>query len=312
MCTLVSVLIPAFNAEKTIAQTLDSVFNQTYKPIEIIVINDGSTDHTLNTLKNYQDRVHIISTENRGVSYARNLAFLKSTGDYIQYLDADDLLTPEKIQLQVAALQINDADVAYGDWQRFVWTEDNIQIKSTVQRRIKENIEVELFTDFWCPPAALLYSRRIADELKWNEKLPVIQDARYLLDAAICRGKFIYTPGVMALYREGQQGSLSQRSEATFVADCFTNCKEIYQIWKPELAADLKKSDAIINVLRYCINRLSVLNPALSTKAIDLLLEVAPNYIPKEPGLLRFLSIIFGYRNAEAIARIKRKTIERL
>ncbi|MCY1521615.1 poly-beta-1,6 N-acetyl-D-glucosamine synthase [compost metagenome] len=308
---LVSVIIPAYNAEKTIKETLDSVFRQTYQPIEIIVVNDGSTDHTLEILKTYQDKIHLISTENRGVSHSRNLGFSKATGYYIQYLDADDLLKPEKLLAQVCAMQLNDADVGYGDWQRFTLSNGEIRIEDTIQRTIKYDIEIELFTDFWCPPAALLYSRRIAEKLKWNEHLPVIQDARYLLDAAILKGKFIYIPEIMAMYRQGQHDSLSQRNETAFVTDCFHNCKEVYHIWKPDLVNEPEKKDAIIKVLRYCINRLSVLSPPLSKEVISFLLEIIPNYIPKENGFLRFLSLIFGYKKAETIAGIKRRLSEK-
>ncbi|MES2417963.1 MAG: glycosyltransferase [Bacteroidota bacterium] len=304
---MVSVVIPAYNAEKTIAQTLTSVFEQTYSPIEIIVVNDGSTDNTAAVLASYGDKIKLITIENNGVSYARNLGYSHANGKYIQFLDSDDLLAPDKLDLQVKALEENNADVAYGNWQRFVQKGEEITIKETVKKQIAGDIEIALFTDFWCPPAVLLYSKRITEQLTWNEKLPVIQDARYLLDAGIAKAKFVYIPELMALYRDGQQQSLSQRNETAFVSDCYTNCKEVYQIWKPDLIKEPNKQQALVEVLRYCINRLSVLRPVLFKEAVDFLLQIEPQYIPKEKGFLRFLSRFAGYKNAEKIAAIKRK-----
>lgn len=307
---MVSVIIPAYNAKNTIVQTLDSVFSQTYSPIEVIVINDGSIDATASIVSNYKEEVKLITTVNKGVSHARNLGLSHANGKYIQFLDSDDLLMPEKISLQVKVLEENNADVAYGNWQRFEQHNEETIIKETIKKQIIGNIEVALFTDFWCPPAVLLYSKKITAQLEWNEKLPVIQDARYLLDAALAKGKFVYIDSLMALYRDGQQHSLSKRNETAFVKDCFLNCKSIYQIWKADLLLEPLKKQAIVDVLRHCINRLSVLDKKAAEEAIHFLLEIEPNYVPKEKGLLRSLSKLAGYKNAERVAALKRRIIK--
>ncbi|RZL45377.1 MAG: glycosyltransferase family 2 protein, partial [Pedobacter sp.] len=284
--------------------TLDSVFTQTYKNLEVIVVNDGSTDDTLAVLKDYPKLIDVVSTENKGVSYARSLGFKHAKGDYIQYLDADDLLMPEKIEMQLQTLKAENADVAYGDWQKFKIENNQIKISETVEREIQGDLEVALFTYFWCPPAAILYSRRICDILKWNEHLPIIQDARYFLDAAIAKGKFIYTNGIMAKYRIAQPNSLSQESDLNFVKDLYENTKGIYTAWKTDLNPN--KKTAIIHSLRHCINRLSVLEKSLMKEAIEFLLQIEPHYLPPEKGLLRAMSKIIGYKSAEKLAGIKR------
>lgn len=99
---LVSILIPCYNAEKWLAETLESALAQTWDNIEIIVVDDGSTDKSLAVAKQFEpDGVKVISQANKGASAARNRAFQESQGDFIQYLDADDLLVPDKIELQV-------------------------------------------------------------------------------------------------------------------------------------------------------------------------------------------------------------------
>ena len=91
MKPLVSILITAYNAEETIAYTLESAVAQTWQRKEIIVVDDGSTDRTAEVVRQFKD-VKLVSTENHGLSGAQNNAFPLSQGDYIQYLDADDLL----------------------------------------------------------------------------------------------------------------------------------------------------------------------------------------------------------------------------
>jgi glycosyltransferase involved in cell wall biosynthesis len=106
MKPLVSILIPAFNAQDWIAETLESAIAQTWSEKEIIVVNDGSTDQTSAIAERFEPAgVRIVTQKNQGAAAARNTAFSLSHGDYIQWLDADDLLSPDKIARQVTVLQ---------------------------------------------------------------------------------------------------------------------------------------------------------------------------------------------------------------
>src|SRR5215813_13975286 len=104
MRPLVSVLIPAYNAASSVAATLESAIGQTWPRKEIIVIDDGSTDRTLDILQRFESKdVRIITQDNQGAAATRNRLFSLSQGDYIQWLDADDLLAPHKISSQLDA-----------------------------------------------------------------------------------------------------------------------------------------------------------------------------------------------------------------
>lgn len=111
----ISVVIPVYNGEKTIRETIESVLNQTFTDFELIVINDGSTDSTLDILHSIQDpRLKVFSYPNAGSNPSRNRGFNKSCGDYISFIDADDLWTADKLEEQYKALQENPhAAVAY-------------------------------------------------------------------------------------------------------------------------------------------------------------------------------------------------------
>ncbi len=108
MKPLVSILIPAYNAEETIAQTIQSAIGQTWERKEIIVINDGSTDRTLEIAERFVPAVRVVSTQNQGQSAAINHGLGLAVGDYIQELDSDDLLVPDKIERQFSALRPGD------------------------------------------------------------------------------------------------------------------------------------------------------------------------------------------------------------
>lgn len=116
-----SIIIPAFNSEKTIRETIDSVLNQSFDDFEIIVINDGSQDATLEVTASIVDsRLKIFSYSNAGVSASRNRGLSHACGDYIAFLDADDLWTPNKLECQLNALQEHpEAAVAYS-WTNWI------------------------------------------------------------------------------------------------------------------------------------------------------------------------------------------------
>ncbi len=122
---MISVIIPAHNAQVTIAKTIESVRQQTYSNLEIIVINDGSSDRTLEVVNNIPDpRIKLFNYPNSGVATARNRGIAKAKGEYIAFLDADDFWTEDKLELQLQALTTNlAAGVAYS-WTYFLYPED--------------------------------------------------------------------------------------------------------------------------------------------------------------------------------------------
>ncbi len=121
----ISVVIPAYNAEYTILETIQSVQQQTFSDFEIIVINDGSTDKTLELLENIKDeRLKVFSYDNGGLATARNRGIKNANGEFIAFLDADDMWTPDKLELQLAALKKHpEAGVAYS-WTYFKYEKE--------------------------------------------------------------------------------------------------------------------------------------------------------------------------------------------
>src|SRR5216684_5362147 len=118
----VSTIIPAYNAERTIVQAIDSALSQDYEGQEIVVVNDGSTDMTAAILGKYGGEIQVITQRNRGLSAARNTAVCRSTGKYLALLDADDIWLPGKLKTMVSALERNpSASLAFSDYR---WIDD--------------------------------------------------------------------------------------------------------------------------------------------------------------------------------------------
>ena len=201
---LVSVIIPGFNAERWLREAIDSVLTQTYPEIEIIVIDDGSTDSSLEILKSYGERIIWRTGANKGGNYARNFGFTLAQGKYIQYLDADDYLLPDKIAKQVKLLETDPAEVVYSDWQHLVHQRDGASFLDEV--RIcgpkADFLESLLANDRWSNIAPILLSRNsVIQSGGWDESLPAAQDRDFLISVAIAGAKFIYHSGCDSIYR---------------------------------------------------------------------------------------------------------------
>ncbi|MCA9906465.1 MAG: glycosyltransferase family 2 protein, partial [Anaerolineae bacterium] len=117
MNSKVSVIIPCYNASHWIRDTIDSCLKQSYQSIEIIVVDDGSTDDSLTVIRSYGDRVKCLAGPNEGGCRARNLGFQQSEGEYVMFLDADDVIDPAAISLLVEALGSGQYDIAACDWR---------------------------------------------------------------------------------------------------------------------------------------------------------------------------------------------------
>jgi len=108
----ISIVIPVYNAQKTLEKCLQSIFNQTYKNFEIIAINDGSTDQSLEVLKKYQDKITILNQNNQGAAAARNAGAKIAKGQFLIFCDADIIMDPQMLELMLKALE-NEPKASY-------------------------------------------------------------------------------------------------------------------------------------------------------------------------------------------------------
>lgn len=131
---LISVIIPNYNYAEFVDEAIESVLSQTYKKIEIIVVDDGSTDNSMDILSSYSSEITLVSQSNSGVSSARNAGLAKATGEYVCFLDSDDIWFPNKIEIQISHLLNNTMACVYTGIQLF---EENIGVVKFIEPQDK-------------------------------------------------------------------------------------------------------------------------------------------------------------------------------
>ena len=198
----ISVIIPAYNAEKTIKETIESVLSQTFSQFEIIVINDGSQDKTLEVVSHILDpRLKVFSYPNAGVSVSRNRGLSQSAGDYVSFLDADDIWTPDKLEAQLKALQANPpAAVAYS-WTN--WIDESGQFLRPgghiiANGNVYEKLLLRDFVESGSNP--LIRSEALAKVGGFDKSLALAADWDTWLRLAAC-SQFVCVPSPQILYR---------------------------------------------------------------------------------------------------------------
>ncbi|MDF0551739.1 glycosyltransferase [Kamptonema sp. UHCC 0994] len=222
MAKLVSIIIPCFNAETWVGEAIESCFKQSYTPIDVIVIDDGSTDGSLEIIKNYDGRLIWETGPNRGGNYARNRGFELAKGEYIQYLDADDYLLPDKIERQVNFLDGMGADIVYGDVNYQYHLPDGEILQEAVNIvGISGNCKdvLESLLAYGClPPIAYLFKKSaVINSIRWDETLKCGQDRDFLISLLIKGAKIVYQPGSYSIYRKYGNVTVSTSNKALLV-----------------------------------------------------------------------------------------------
>jgi glycosyltransferase involved in cell wall biosynthesis len=216
MKPLVSILIPAYNAERFIGATLESALAQTWPRTEIIVVDDGSRDGTLAAAKQFEARgVKVVTQKNSGAASARNRAFELSQGDFIQWLDADDLLGREKIARQMAVAEnCTDKMVLFSsEWGRFLHRPSHAEFETTALCADQPPVEWllnKLGKNLHMQPATWLVSRELTLAAgPWDTRLTLDDDGEYFCRVILASHGIKFVPGAKTYYRHTSSGSLS-------------------------------------------------------------------------------------------------------
>ena len=227
----VSVIIPAYNRANYIVETIESVFSGNEGlNIEVIVVDDGSTDDTLSVLERYKDRIKLITQKNQGAPAARNRGFLESTGKYIKFLDSDDILEPGFLTAQYNHLEKTGADVSYGDC-KYLGDLKDPRSGQIIKASLTQDPLKSLLNDWWIPPFGYLFKSEAVAGIAWDKDYRCLQDFDFILRVAISGAKFVYLPGIMGKYRIGLEGQISgAKSEEYAIVHCKILDKIIEQL----------------------------------------------------------------------------------
>lgn len=223
---LVSIIIPCHNAARWLAVTLDSAFAQTWPNIEVLLVDDGSTDGSVEIARTYEARGLrlFIRPVAGGAATARNTGLAAARGDYLQFLDADDVLAPDKISRQLDRLIAAGPDVVgTAAWARFLDSPSEAQF-------VSESLWLDLAPVDWLvtswrdhrmmATAAWLVPRALADAVgPWNTSLHPnpVDDMEYFSRVLLASHRILFCAEARVYYRSGLSGSLSrQRSDAAW------------------------------------------------------------------------------------------------
>jgi len=315
MKKLVSVIIPCFNAEKWLTEAIDSCLKQSYLKIEIIVVNDGSTDNSLEIMKSYSDKIVWETGPNRGGNHARNRGFALSSGDYIQYLDADDYLLPEKIERQVRFLEETEADVVYGDWRYRQHLPDGTSFLDNINiSGPKEDfLESLLANHRWVPPVALLYTRDSVERCGgWDENLKAGQDRDFLMSVVVSGSKIVYQPGCYSIYRKYGNTTISTSNRKRLL--------ESHWFLMEKAEAKLIQLDKFSDKYRKALARGYFLNSRGYSDYVNYshhlyllkkILQLYPKFQGDGSAGYKLVQTVFGFQTAEIVIRLKKELINK-
>ena len=205
---LVSILIPAFNAQQWIADTIRSAMAQTWESKEIVVVDDGSTDQTLRIARQFEsDQVRVVTQRQQGAAAARNKALSLSHGDYIQWLDADDLLAPDKVALQMAAaLQCESKRVLFSSaWGKFIYRHQRAEFIPTALWCDLSPLQwllCKMADNVYMQTASWLVSRELTEAAgPWDTRLLGDDDGEYFCRVLLSSKDVRFVPDAKVYYR---------------------------------------------------------------------------------------------------------------
>lgn len=216
---LVSIIIPCYNAEQWLTQAVACCVNQTYRPLEIIIIDDGSTDGSLQAIQQlaqqYPDLIRYETGANRGGCAARNRGTALAQGEFLLFFDADDLLEPETIAGEIETLAGRTDLIAACPWWSIEWDGSAWQRFDHRYAQVTDPLIAELKYGDYLPAPALLWHRSIISALGgWDETLWANQDGDLRLRARLSGYAFVYSARGGFIYRRHSTGTVSGGANA--------------------------------------------------------------------------------------------------
>lgn len=294
---LVSVIIPTFNREHFLSEAIQSVIAQTYRPIECIVVDDGSTDETktlvetLNLSTPESFILKYIYQSNSGSQVARNTGTHASTGEFIQYLDSDDLLYPEKLEKQVEYLKTHpECDGVWGSWAK-----GTVDKNELIQSYAREDLLTQFFTEHCIHTLSFLMRKVIIEKIgPWDVNIKRNQEIDFHLRGLMLGANYQYQPQICGLWRIHDGERIANKTGAKEFLNFYQKWERIL-IQKGLFNALMKKN--ISNIYFWFANT----NKIKENENLSLLEEAVrlnPEISFVQSWKMRFLISVIGLRNS--------------
>lgn len=307
---LVSIIIPVYNSENFLKETIESAIGQTWSNKEILIIDDGSTDNSLAIARKFESsQVKVFSQQNKGASAARNKGLLEARGDYIQFLDADDLLSPDKISRQIDILEKKPGMVSISSTIHFKGTLTDAGEPSVYEEAFicDDDDPVHFLVNLWggyskhgsmITVHSWLTPRNIVDKAGlWNENLSLDDDGEYFCRVVLSSAGIVKAPGFNYYRKHSDLKSQSSQNDLRGLKSSLLSAqlKKKYLLERTDsYAAKL----ATYKILMHILVASYLLYPAIYKTAKSELPDISPGpYRPPMGGPLSdFLTRILGWR----------------
>ncbi len=224
MSPLVSIITPCHNAARWLESSLRSSLDQTWPNLEVILVDDGSTDDSVQIARGLESsgRLTIVTQPKSGQCAACNHGLRVARGDYVKFFDADDLLSPRAVEIQVSHLRERPDCLGYAEWARFTDRPEDARFEPRVEWQ--DGAPVDWLVRSWSGGAGMMQCGQfliprplLASAGGWNEELGLINDLEFFTRLIVASRGVVFTPGARLYYRSGIPGSLSgSRSAAAW------------------------------------------------------------------------------------------------
>jgi glycosyltransferase involved in cell wall biosynthesis len=303
--------MPAYNVEDYVADALNSALGQTWSPLEVVVVNDGSTDRTGEILDAYDseyDCFRVLHQDNQGQCAAANDAYRAAEGELIKFFDADDLLSPEFVERQVEQIGGSTSHVASAEWARFY--EDPSEATFEPEDVWQDMDPVDWLVTAWedgrpmMQCALWLIPRPVLEESGlWNERLSLINDFEFFSRVLVHAEGVRFTPGARLYYRSGLDDSLSGQDSREHVESAFRSLIDGTQHLL-DREDSLRTRRAAANMLQDFIYGYYPHHPDLRGKVQDRIQELGGSDLePKGPPGFELLRPVLGWKLARQVQR---------
>ena len=306
---LVSILIPAYNAQEWIEDTIESALAQTYQPTEIIVVDDGSTDETSAIARRFESEgVRVVTQANQGAAAARNTAFSLSRGDYIQWLDADDLLSPDKIarQMQVAADCPSKRTLFSSAFGRFKYRYYRAEFTPTALWCDLSPVEwllCKLGQNVYMQTATWLVSRQLSESAgPWNTELLGDDDGEYFCRVLLASDGTRFVPEARVYYRAPWINTLSYIGHSDRKLNAHWKSMQLHISYMRSLEDSERTRSACVKYLQTSFIYFFPERPDLAKQLEQLARDLGHHLeTPRLRWKYEWIRIIFGWRLAKRV-----------
>lgn len=236
---LVSIIMPSYNTAKCIAESIQSVLAQSYKNWELLIVDDCSTDNSMDVIRSFNDpRIKLLKNDkNSGAAISRNYALREAKGKWIAFLDSDDLWMPEKLMMQINFMKKNDYHFSYTNYSEI---DESCKANGITVTGPKRITKTGFFNYCWVGCLTVMYDREYVGLIQITD---IKKNNDYAMWLKVCKKADCYLLNkCLAQYRKGRQGSVSTHSIRTMIG------------WHYKLFHEAERQNVIVSSLNTCRN----------------------------------------------------------